>query len=176
MNVFSDFSQKSFYTYRLQYLIFEFFIDIFLFVELFELQSPINHWQTNTYQPICSLHKAQNFLIIVVDSAVLFGVGCLFCCRLYDSKRQMLTLSHILIRIVKVAPLNISLTNTQRFSFAFLCHSFVHSTHKRNMHKYIHKAKGSSTDFVIISGKKKKHGTYLKTYVSPFLFLSLSLP
>lgn len=45
-----------------------------LFGRLFEPHSPINGGQTNTYQPICSLHEAHDFLIVVDSAVLLFGM------------------------------------------------------------------------------------------------------
>lgn len=76
---------KFFILIELHYLFFEFFCSIFSIGWFFEFKSPINGGQTNTYQPICLLREAQNFLIIVVDSAgysylvlgVYFVVDCM---------------------------------------------------------------------------------------------------
>lgn len=84
------------------------------------------HW-TNKHLsiPSASTIQSANFLITVVDSAVLFDYGCLFCSWLHDSKRQMLMNTYIRRSQSKAkAPIN-----PHNSLFLLLYRTYTHTYH-----------------------------------------------
>lgn len=75
--------------------------------------------------PSASTTQSANFLITVVDSAVLFDYGCLFCSWLHDSKRQMLMNTYIRRSQSKAkAPIN-----PHNSLFLLLYRTYTHTYH-----------------------------------------------